>query len=151
MFDAAAFLTQTQVADKLETQFSPIPAREYIGMITKFEAKQQPNKENTGMYTIVDVFIAIDDAAAKEATGMANPVVRDSMFLDIGPDGKLETGKNKNIALGRYLEACGVNGQPGNPWQLMQGKMVKVQVTVDPDKNDPKKLWNRVKAVGRAM
>ncbi len=149
MFDSNAFLQSQALDGKLETQFTPIPAGEYIAMISKLEAKEQPKKDNTGVYTIVDVTLLIDDARAKEATGMPNPSVRDSLFLDI-ENGKLATGKNKNIALGRYLEATGNNGVAGNPFQLIQGKIVKVQLVVEPDKNDPTKLYNRVRAVGKA-
>lgn len=148
MFDSNSFLQSQTVDGKLETQFSPVPAGEYIGLITKLEAKEQNKPDNTGVWTIVDVTIAIDDARAKDATGMANPTIRDSLFLDM-ENGKLATGKNKNIALGRYLEATGQNGVVGNPFSLISGKMIKVQVAVEPDKKDPSKIYNRVKAVGK--
>jgi len=150
MFDSNSFLQSQNVEGKLETQFSPIPAGEYIGLIQKMEAKEQQKPDNTGVWTIVDMTIAIDDARAKEATGMSNPTIRDSLFLDI-ENGKLATGKNKNIALGRYLEATGQNGVVGNPFTLLMGKMVKVQLAVEPDKKDPQKIYNRVKAVGKAQ
>jgi len=149
-FDSATFLANTQVEGKLETQFTPIPAREYIGLIQKIEAKEQQKPDNTGVWTIADIHIAGDDAAAKEATGRASPTVRDSLFLDL-ENGKLATGKNKNIALGRYLEATGQNGVVGNPFQLLLGKMVKIQVANEPDKKDPSKIYSKVKAVGKAM
>lgn len=149
MFDSNSFLQSQTVEGKLETQFTPIPAGEYVGLIQKLEAKEQPNDKQPGqVWTIVDIHIAIDDARAKEATGMQNPVVRDSLFLDM-ENGKLATGKNKNIALGRYLEATGQNGVVGNPFSLILGKMVKVQCAVEPDKKDPSKIYTKVKAVGK--
>jgi hypothetical protein len=148
MFSSEEFLNQQTIDTKLETAFSPIPAGEYVGMLSKLEAKEQPKTDGTGHWTIVDLFWAIDDARAKEATGMESPQIKDSVFLDM-ENGKLATGKNKNIQLGRYLEALGLNGVPGNPFAAMRGKAAKLQVTVEPDKKDPTRVFNRVKAVGK--
>ena len=150
MFNSDDFLNSQNTEGKFETQFTPIPAGEYIGLIQKLEAKEQQKNDNSGVWTIVDIHIAIDDARAKEATGLPNPIVKDSLFLDL-ENGKLATGKNKNVALGRYLEATGQNGVVGNPFKLLQGKMVKVLCVTEPDKKDPTKLYTRVKAVGKAM
>jgi len=150
MFNPQEFLSQQNTDGKFETQFTPIPAGEYIGLIQKLDAKEQSKPDGSGVWTIVDIQIQIDDARAKDATGLPNPMIKDSLFLDI-ENGKLATGKNKNVALGRYLEAVGANGQPGNPFQHLQGKMVKVQCVVEPDKKDSTKLYTRVKAVGKAQ
>ena len=150
-FDPQSFLNDQSVDGKLETQFTPIPAREYIALIQKIEARQMAKTSEPGEWTVADFTLAIDDAAAKEATGLANPTLRDSVFLDIDPaTNKLAQGKNKNIALGRYLEATGLNGQVGNPFQMLLGKMVKIQVVVEPDKKNAQNVYARVKAVGKA-
>lgn len=149
-FNSDDFLNQQEVTDKFETSFSPIPAGEYMGMITKREAKVQPKPDGSGDWTILDITWQIDDARARDATGMQSPTLRDSVFLDM-ENGKLATGKNKNVGLGRLLEALGINGQPGNPFNNMVGKIAKVQVVVEPDKKDPTKVYNRVKAYGKAQ
>lgn len=147
-FDSETFLNSQTADTAFSTQFSPIPAGEYIGMITGLAAKEQPKKDNTGVFTIVDITWQVDDARAKEATGRDAPTLRDSLFLDM-ENGKLATGKNANIGLGRLLDALGLNGQPGNPFQMMKGKIAKLQIVVEPDKTDASKLYNRVKAYGK--
>lgn len=147
MFDAQSFLTQQTLDTKLETQFSPIPAGEYVAMIQKIDAREQPKPDGTGVWTILEVSWQVDDARAREATGMATPTVRDSVFLDVA-NGKLETGKNKNIGLGRLLDAVGI-GPGDNPFQQLPGKAAKLQLVVEPDKKDATKIYNRVKAIGK--
>ena len=149
-FNSDDFLNSQTIDSKLETSFSPIPAGEYIGMISKLEAKEQPKDDNSGVWTILNITWTVDDARARDATGMQSPTIRDSVFLDIDPDTKkLATGKNKNIGLGRLLEAVGLNGQPGNPFQMLPGKIAKLQVTAEPDKKDKDRIFNRVKAYGK--
>lgn len=149
-FNAEAFLNQTTLDSQLETKFTPIPAGEYTGLLIKRDAKQMPKQDGSGEFTILELTWQIDDARAKEATGMEHPTVRDSVFLDIDPaTGKLESGKNKNVDLGRLCDALGINVVGQNPFQAMPGKLAKLQIVVEPDKKDATKLYNRVKARGK--
>ena len=71
----------------------------------------------------------IDDPALAERLERDRLTSRQSVFLDMGPDKKLETGKNKNIGLGRLREAVGQN-TPGQPWapSMLEGAAGRITV-----------------------
>lgn len=109
-FDPDTFLSVTVEAE-LDTQTVPIPDGEYNGIVKEISARQ------SGEYTILDVTWSIDDATVAEVTGMKNPSVRQSIFLDMS-NGNLDVSKGKNVQLGKLREALGQNTAkawaPGN-------------------------------------
>lgn len=115
----------TQVAEPLETSYSPIDEGEYTAVIEKVEAATVGSEDKP----VLNVFWSIDDAGVKEATGLDNPTVRQTIWLDIGGNGQLEAGKNKNVVLGKLRTALGQN--TGAPWAptMMIGKVAKVRVS----------------------
>jgi hypothetical protein len=121
-FDVNAFQT-AQFTDANSTQYVPVPEGEYVAVVEKQTIRQAKSS------VILDVTWKIDDAGDAEATGMANPQVRQSIFLDVGENGNLEFGKGKNVALGRLREALGQNVS-GQPWtfQHLVGQLAKVRV-----------------------
>ena len=147
-FDPQSFLSQ-ETTEQMDTQFALIPAGEYPAMVKGIDARQtQSTKDPSEMWTILDVTYAIDDQGVREETGLPEPTIRQSIFLDIGGDGKLETGKNKNVNLGRLREALGLN-QPGVAFDFNQlvGQACIVAVKHNPDKNDPDTVYANVSKV----
>jgi len=67
----------------------------------------------------------IQDEKLKEQIGREPSVVYD-MFLDTTPTGGLDFGKQRNVKLGRLLEAVGLNGKPWN-FQMLGNQLVKVR------------------------
>lgn len=121
MFDEEQFLS-APTEGEMSTSFIPVPEGEWPGRIEKVSVRTP--KEST----ILDVYWAVDDESVRETTGMENPTVRQSIFLDLTDDGNLDAGKGKNIQLGRLREAVGQNGP--EPWapSMLVGNVGKVRV-----------------------
>lgn len=121
MFDPDTFAS-TPIQGELDTTFTPVPPAEYTATIEKYDFRTP--KESV----IMDVYWSVDDEGAKEATGMDNPTVRQSIFLDVTSEGGLDMGKGKNIQLGRLREALGQNGP--DPWTpgMLVGAVARIKV-----------------------
>lgn len=137
-FDPALFMEQ-QMDQPLETEFRLCPEGEFIAIIddftadaievVDFEYKKGPRAGTPGSMTKLTLPYVIQDAGVQQSVGRDKVVVFQQMILDIGADGGLDFGPNKNIALGRARAAVGQN-VPG-PWTIAQLKnagplMVKV-------------------------
>jgi len=147
-FDPQSFMTQ-ETSDQMDTKFTPIPAGEYPAMIKGIDARQQPStKDPSEVWTILDVTYAIDDEGVREETGLPEPTIRQSIFLDLNESGQLDTGKGKNVNLGRLREATGLN-QAGQAFSFQQlvGQACIVAVKHNPDKNDPEIIYANVSKV----
>lgn len=145
MFDVDALFENT-TTEANETTFTPIPEGEYTATIDKL--KMRSPKE--GM-ALLDIVYDIDDPDLAQRLNRQKVTVRQSVFLDI-ENGKLATGPNQNVDLGRVREAVGQN-QPGKPWapSMLEGAgPVKIIVGHRQDKTDPAKVYDDVKKVARA-
>jgi hypothetical protein len=143
-FDPTSFLMQ-ETSDQMDTQFTPIPAGEYPALIKKVEARQtQSTKDPSEVWTILDITYIIDDQGVREETGLPEPSIRQSLFLDL-LDGKLDTGKGKNVNLGRLREAVGLN-EPGQAFTFdaLVGQACIVSVKHVPAKDDPEIIYANV-------
>lgn len=147
-FDPASFLSQ-ETSDQMDTQFILIPAGEYPALIKKVEARQtQSTNDPSQLWTILDVTYTIDDQGVREETGLPEPSIRQSLFLDLDEAGHLSTGKGKNVNLGRLREAVGLN-QPGQAFTFdaLVGQAVIIAVKHTPDKKDPEVVYANVNKV----
>lgn len=127
-FDADSFMSTT-VTDANDTKLNPVPENEYPAMIS-VDDKHKPSIRTTDKGNVIlDINWEIDDPAAKEATGLDTPRVRQSLFLDITPNGTLDMGRGRNVQLGKLREATGLNiaGQAFSISQLA-GRTAKVLV-----------------------
>ena len=70
-------------------------------------------------------------------------------MLDITETGSLDMGKGRNVELNRLRAAVDLNVS-GFSFHQLDGRMARVTVKQDQDKNDPQKFYARVKAVGHA-
>lgn len=150
MFDANAFLSQ-EITGALDTKYVPIPPGDYPAIITKLEGREQDNKNDPAKpWTVLDVTYQLEDAKVREVTGLPNPTVRQSIFLEMDASGRLDTSKGKNIALGRLREAVGLN-DPDKPFSFQQlmGQACVVSVVNTPKKDDPSTIYSNVNKVGK--
>ena len=107
-FDPEMFMNQ-QTTDSNSTTYTPVPEKELQAYIKDVKAGTAGDKP------VLNVTWATDDAEAREATGMDEPTVRQTIWLDLTPQGGLDMGKGKNVGLGKLREALGQN-EPGQPW-----------------------------------
>lgn len=144
-FDPNAFL-DSETIEQMDTRFPLIPQGEFPAIVDGIDARQQDSTKVPGeVWTILDVTYAIDDAGVREETQLPKPTVRQSIFLDMGEDGKLATGTGKNVNLGRLREALGLN-QPGQAFNfnMLVGQACIVAIKHNPDKNDPEIIYANV-------
>jgi len=129
MFDPDAFMN-TQFSEANETKFVTVPEGEYSAVIDKVEAKPWQSRDGSKSGLRLDVNWKIDDPAASEATGIANPTVKQGIMLDLTDSGGLATGPGRNINLGRLRDAVNQN-KPGSPWNpnMLVGQPARVKVS----------------------
>lgn len=122
-FDPDTFLNET-VTEDLSTDYVPVPEGEFPAVIKEVKARVAKTS------TILDVTWSIDDQGARDATGMEDPTVRQSIFLDISDSGNLDLGRGKNVQLGRLREALDQN-RPGMAWtpNMLHGQPALVLVS----------------------
>jgi len=147
-FDPQNFLNSTAAEGAMETKFVTCPAGEYNASIVDVGARAIKDK-NTGEETpVVDVVWGVSDQAVMEATGMETVRVRQSLFIDMTPQGGLATGPGKNIQLGRLREALKQN-DPSKPWNfnMLKGAAARIKVEQSPNTKDPSNPYANVTAV----
>jgi len=150
MFDPNQFLADT-VTGANDTKYIPIPQGEYPAIIKECKARQMPSKADASkQVTVVDVVYEIDDSTVKEVTGFDSPTVRQSIFLDLTPNGKLDMSKGKNIGLGKLREALGLN-DPNKSFSFsdLPGRAAIVQVEHTPNEKSPGDVYSNVAKVGK--
>jgi len=149
MFDPNTFLNDT-VTGANDTRYIPVPQGEYPAIIKSVAARQVDRKDQPGQKsTIVDITYEIDDATVKTVTGLDNPTVRQSLFLDLTPNGKLDMSKGKNIQLGKLREALGLN-DPNKPFGFndLAGRAAIIGIEHNPGKNEGE-VYANVSKVGK--
>ena len=151
VFDADLFLN-VSAEGEMATRYDPIPAGVYVAIVGSIKARQtEPNGKNPNGQTILDVVWSIDNPAIAEQLNRKELTVRQSIFLDLTPQGGLDLGANKNVQLGRLRDALDQNA-PGKPWspRMLQGAgPVNIEVTHNPDKNDASIVYERVNRVSK--
>ena len=130
-FDPNAFLN-TEVSEANATAYVPVPEGEFNASIKLIKPRVL-----TDGRAVLDLTWIVDDEEVKQETGMAEPAVRQTLWLDITESGGLDFGKGKNVALGRLREALDQN-QSGKPWApgMLVGGVAKIKVTHSIDKRD---------------
>ena len=149
MFDPNTFLEQV-VAEVGSTEAVPIPAGEYLAFIDKKEVTSWQKKDDPSVSGLkLKITWALEDAAVKELLNRDKVTVVQDIMLDLTDSGSLDMGKGRNVELNRLRAAVDLNVS-GFTFHQLDGRMARVTVKQDQDKNDPQKFYARVKAVGHA-
>lgn len=137
-FNAEQFLgTTSETAG--QTRFTPIPVGEWPGQCTKCEARQFTSEKNGQTYTVLEYTWEVTEDSVKQATQSEHPSVRQTVFVELSPQGAIVWGTNKNIQLGRLRAAVGQN-RDGRAWAPTHvvGQMAKLKVSHGTDRHgDP--------------
>ena len=147
MFDLNAVTSGVTGAN--DTKYALVPAGEYMAQIEKYEGRQMPTER--GIATVVDITWTILDEEVKKITNLEKPTVRQSVFLELTEDQKLDTGAQKNIKLGRLREALALN-DPSKEFSFdtLLGQIGTITIAHTPDKKDPEIVYANVSKVGSA-
>lgn len=151
MFNPADFLN-TEVSEANSTKRELCPAGMHLAVIDKIEARPWTKKDDpTKSGVTLEVTWSIQNQEVLTALDQDKVTVRQGVMLDFNEAGGLDTGKGKNIGLGRLREALGLN-VPGVPFVFNQlvGRMANVVVQHEVDKADAEKVYDRVQMVAPA-
>lgn len=144
-FDADAFMN-TNVDAPMATALSGVPEGEYVSMVGDFDSSafKTVNTKN-GPRAILEVPFVIQDEALKAQLGREQVTHRESYWLDFTADGRLDTGPDKNVQLGKLRDALGQNtGAPWNPSMLKNMGPLRIVIKTRSDKNDPEKKYTNI-------
>ena len=146
-FDPDLFLG-SEVEGEFETSYQRVPPGEYPGVIDDVKVRKVDTKD--GPRAVMDVTWLILDEEVKKETELERPTCRQGMFLDVNDQGGLDRGKNKNVAVGRLLEALGMNnGKAWNP-EGLKGLPATVRIEHKPNADDPENPYANVTRVATA-
>jgi len=115
MFDPDNFIN-AEVNSELDTKSIPAPEGDYAIKIVKLKARAWAKKDDPTINGVaIDVTCEVVDQNILSDIGLEKLIVMGSIPLEIAEDGKsLAEGKGRNVALGRFREACDIN-RPGMP------------------------------------
>lgn len=145
-FDPDAFMNDA-VEGAMDTKLDPIDPGEYQATIEDIIPREFTGKDGQNR-VILDVVYNILDETLLAKLGRTKLTVRQSLFLDMTPQGQLDRSKGKNVQLGKVREAVRQNdpNQPWTPGYLKGAGPLLINVTQRPDKNSDA-IYNDVKSV----
>jgi len=151
-FDEESFMSQTTDQEG-SIYVTPVPRGEYLALIETLKPRPWKSEKTGKSGLSVDItYGVIDDGKLLEAQIGRVPKLTQGYFCDlIEGTTQLDFSVGKNVQINRVRDACGQN-VPGQAWNLgmLRGAgPISIVVVQDPDKDDPKTVYNRVKAVGR--
>lgn len=151
LFDPSAMMNENIAANA--TKRDPLPVGETDAQVTKVEFKQgeytDKNTREKKTWTRLDATMEITDPEYLAQVGdgtQTKAIVFHGIMLDIGPDGAVATGPNKNVALGKFRDAANVNGQPLN---MLQGQWVRIGIGHKQNPKDESETLHEVTSVTR--
>lgn len=147
IFDPDSFMATTTEAAN-DTSVAPLPPGEYRAQIEDLKVREVAGKDGEPRFPM-DVTYNILDDTAKAALGRDKVTARQTIWLDLTSQGQIDSGKGKNVGLGRLRAAAGLN-EPGRPFapSNLIGAVVRVTTGLRADRNDPSIQYTDVKAVG---
>jgi hypothetical protein len=150
-FDADAFMNAT-IDEPLATSLQGVPEGEYVAMIGDFDSSAfktiNVTNKQTGLSQgrqVLEIPFLIQDDALKAKLGREQISHRETYWLDIRPDGTLDTGPDKNVRLGQLRAVLNQNkAGPWAPSMLRNMGPVLIKIKTTSDKNDPDKKYTNI-------
>lgn len=137
LFDPVQLLQQN--LGENATKRSPLPIGEPVAQVTKLDFTSGDYKDKktqqTKTWNRLDATCEITDPeyCAQVGDGTQEKVIAFyGIMLDMN-GGEIATGENKNIALGKFRDACGCNGQPLG---MCVGQYIRLNIVHKPNPKD---------------
>lgn len=149
-FNLDAF-QQTAFEGEGDTRRLRIEEKEYNAVIEGpwgEEGKTRLQTTEKGGLMLVVVW-RLDDEEQRQKLGLERmPTKRQTIFLDLTPNGALDMGEYKNADLNRLREAIGLR-QPGQAWKFPDfvGRPARIKIENRTNKEDPDNPFQNVTAV----
>jgi hypothetical protein len=134
LFDPSSLLDSA--LDANETRRDPLPAGECVAQVVDISFADGISKKTGQPWNRLDAKLTIDDPSyLRDIPGNNGQSVTTTLgiMLDLTDSGGIATGPNKNIRLGRFREACGVNGKP---LSSLVGQRVRISIGHKPHPTD---------------
>lgn len=147
VFNPETFMDSTITAPN-STKVESVPPGEYRAVIDPEGVKPPKvvtSQKSGDQFVFLEIPWLVDDDQLKEKLGRDKLQVRQTISLDITPEGALDMGKGKNVGLGRLREALGMNEGPFNPRHLAGAGPALVSVQYQ--RNNPD--YTEVSKVGK--
>jgi hypothetical protein len=112
-------------SEPMSTVMEAMPEGDYSAMIEAYEVRAGTSKKGEPFHSL-DITWEIDAPEVKERLGRRKLTARQSMFLEV-ENGRLATGKGKNVRLGALREAINQN-KPGWKPSMLTGAAAKVHI-----------------------
>lgn len=149
-FNADVFMNTT-IDEPMATSLASVPDGEYVAMTGDFDSsafktiKYKDKDGNDVTRQVLEVPFLIDDAALKAQLGREQVSHRETYWLDFTADGRLDTGPNKNVGLGRLRDVLGQNGNgPWSPSMLRNMGPLRIKIVTRQDKKNPDKSYTNI-------
>lgn len=149
-FDADTFMNET-IDEPMATALQSVPEGEYVAFIGDFtseafktiEFKDKNGQDQTRQ--VLEIPFLIDDDNLKAQLGREQVTHRESFWLDFDANGKLDTGPDKNVSLGKLRAALNQNGNgPWSPAMLKNMGPLRIVIKTRADKKDPEKKYTNI-------
>jgi hypothetical protein len=136
-FDADSFMN-SNVDAPMQTQMAKVPEGEYQAMIDNFDnATAIRTVQVKGIdRKILEIPFVIQDVNLQAKLKRDRVVHRESFWLDFDENGRLGTGPDQNINLGRLRAALDQNNAGWNPSMLKGAGPVMIVVKHKPNPQD---------------
>jgi hypothetical protein len=144
MFDPEMFLN-SEVTKPMSTTRPAMSEMETQGYVKKMQFKNPKDD-----LIVLELFWVADSEQARQETGMEEPTVKQSLWIDLNDDGFLDTGEGKNVDLGKVRKAVGQNGEGAWSPAMLEGATATLFIIQDPGKDGDDNIYNRVKSVSPA-
>lgn len=147
MFDPDTFL-DSFVEDSNETERVLVPAKVYPAYIEDVGMRNGDREDGTPWVQLI-VKWCIEDAEAATLLNRDKVLLSDSFFIDLDEDGRIATGTNKNLVLGRLRKAVGKNEGRFSPRDLIGCRaLIDVKHTVNKESGIPREEVKSVASLG---
>lgn len=145
-FDPNTFLNAT-FTEANDTKVTPCPVGEYTAIAEKVDVKPWASRDGSSSGLKVEITWDLQDENVKQLLGRETIRVRQQQMLDLTDTGMLDTGKGKNVGLGRIREALDLN-TPGEPFafSMIQGRIATVKVSHRINGED---VYDEIKAIAK--
>lgn len=140
LFDPASLLNSD--LGENSTRREPLPVGEPIAQITAINLKSGESAKGKWNRLDISLEIADRDYMAGYVDGTQEKALTNfGIMLDMTDQGAIAVGPNKNVRLGRFREACNVNGKP---LSALVGQYVRVSIQHKPAYNDPSQIADEI-------
>ena len=138
MIDAKQFMN-AQYSEPNSTKRTPIPPGEYKAIVDKVELETFPGKKDTSkVYLKCNATLNLDEPTLRTQLEREKVVIVHGFLVDLNDAGAIDFSKERNVTLGKFREAIGMN-TPGTPWSfpMFEGKVLRVKVAHEMYEGEP--------------